>query len=151
MHKSLMGLSSAVLLLAGCVTNPDVPANAGATAGLAGSSWSFVSFQSMDDAQGTTAPVAGKVYTLDFGTDGRLAMQLDCNRGNANYSEGPISETGGALTIGPIASTRALCPPPDMGELLAAQLPNVASYTMRDGHLFLALKLDGGIFEFSRQ
>ncbi|MXO59098.1 META domain-containing protein [Altererythrobacter salegens] len=144
-HFAIAVAAVSALGLAGCATTPD----GGAAEGLAGTSWKLVSFQSMDDAQGATKPAAGKDYTLAFGTDGRAAMQLDCNRGSANYSVGNTSATGGSLTFGPAAVTRALCPPPDMGEMLAARLSDVASYTMRDGHLFLALKLDGGIFEFS--
>lgn len=149
MQKLAMGISSAVLLLCGCAAYQGEPASTASATGLTGSNWSLVSFQSMDDAQGTTTPAEGKSYTLAFGTDGRVAMQLDCNRGTANFSEANASSTGGSLSFGPIASTRAFCPPPDMGELLVAQLPNVASYTLRDGHLFLALKMDGGIFEFA--
>jgi heat shock protein HslJ len=75
-------------------------------------------------------------------------MQLDCNRGRATYTAAP-SGGGGTLSIGPVASTRALCPQPDIGQTLAARLPDVASYTLRGGHLFLALKMDGGIFELA--
>ena len=49
------------------------------------------------------------------------------------------------------SDTCALRPPPGMGEVLARRLPDVASYTLRNGHLFLALKMDGGIFEFARE
>lgn len=102
----------------------------------------------MDDAQGTTKPDAGRDYTLEFGADGALAMQLDCNRGRASWTATPSGE-GGSLTIGPVASTRALCAQPDMGQTMAARLPDVASYTLRGGHLFLALKMDSGIYEFA--
>jgi len=129
---------------------PTAPAPAPAPAGLATTSWKLIGFQSMDDAQGTTKPEEGRAYTLEFGADGALAMQLDCNRGRATWS-GTSSGDGGSLKIGPVASTRALCPQPDMGQMMAARLPDVVSYTRRDGHLFLALKMDSGIFEFAPQ
>lgn len=138
------------LTLAGCTTagGTDAPATATAST-LAGTDWTLVKFQSMDDAQGTTAPPPERTYTLSFGTDGALSMQLDCNRGRAQWESVPSGKEGGSLNIGPVAATRALCPQPDVGEKMARFLPDVASYTLRDGHLFLALKMDGGIFEFA--
>lgn len=146
---SAAALTAAFLALAGCTgdtaTRPPAEVPPPAASGLSGTSWKLVNFQSSDDAQGTTTPGEGRSYTLEFGADGALAMQLDCNRGRATYAAGASN----ALTIGPVASTRALCPQPDIGQTLAARLPDVASYTLRDGHLFLALKMDGGIFEFA--
>lgn len=150
-----LALSAMLLTLAGCGEAGSPPAStpppAAASAGLAKTAWTLVGFQSMDDAQGTTRPGEGRTYTLEFGADGALAMQLDCNRGRATWSGTPSGATGGSLTIGPVASTRALCPQPDIGQMMAARLPDVASYTLRDGHLFLALKMDSGIFEFAPQ
>ncbi|WP_395329078.1 META domain-containing protein [Novosphingobium sp. BL-8H] len=157
--KSLVPAAFGLMSLGGCAetaapsasTPPaTAPAPAPATTGLAATSWKLVGFQSMDDAQGTTKPGEGRTYTLEFGADGALAMQLDCNRGRSTWSAEPGGE-GGSLKIGPVASTRALCPQPDIGQMMAARLSDVASYTLRDGHLFLALKMDSGIFEFAPQ
>ena len=154
---SLMPAALALtVVLGGCGETTAPPASApppasAAAAGLASTTWTLVGFQSMDDAQGTTKPGAGRTYTLEFGADGALAMQLDCNRGRSTWSADPHGTDGGGLKIGPVASTRALCPQPDIGQMMAARLPDVASYTMRDGHLFLALKMDSGIFEFAPQ
>ena len=115
---------------------------------LAGTEWGLVSFTSMDDSQGVTRPTDGQTFTIEFGPDGTAAMQLDCNRGNASYEAAATSSTSGTITFGPVAATRALCPDPKLGDLMAAQLPNVASYIMNDGKLALSLKMDGGIFEF---
>lgn len=140
----------AVVFLSACSTHDgksatgDMDDNA-----LKGTSWKLVSFQSMDDSEGLAIPESGRVYTLQFGADGQLAMQLDCNRGSASYESVSASPTTGSLTIGPVAATRALCPPEDIGELLAQQLSYVASYMLRDNHLFLSLQMDGGIIEFS--
>lgn len=142
---------SAALSLGGCVSTTGEPAKGSiANGGLAATSWRLLSFQSMDDSQGTTK-AGNRTYLLNFNADGSLAAQLDCNRGSASWNEDISNATGGTLTIGPVTATRALCPPPSMGEMLAARLPDVASYTLRDGHLFLALKMDGGIFEFAPQ
>ncbi|WP_313441105.1 META domain-containing protein [Novosphingobium sp.] len=154
-----VALTASFASLGGCTTDKAAPPAATAPSppvALAGTSWKLVAFQSSDDAQGTTRPDEGRDYTLEFGADGALALQLDCNRGRGSYTVAPGdagttggASTGGTLTIGPIASTRALCPQPDIGQMLAARLPDVASYTLRDGHLFLALKMDSGIFEFA--
>jgi len=115
--------------------------------GLAGTSWKLISFQSMDDAQGTST-AEGREYSVTFNPDGTATGQFDCNRANSTWSGTATSTESGTLKFGPVAMTRALCPPPRFDELLGAQLPNVTSYILRDGHLFLALKMDGGIFEF---
>ncbi|TCM17115.1 heat shock protein HslJ [Novosphingobium sp. PhB165] len=143
-----------VLVLGGCQTSSSSdttasPPAAATTAGLASTKWQLVGFQSMDDAQGTTKPGEGRVYTLEFGADGALAMQLDCNRGRTSWTTRDSGPEGGTLVIGPIATTRAMCEQPDIGQMMSARLSEVASYTLRNGHLFLALKMDSGIFEFA--
>lgn len=140
----------AIPLASSCAAVPVEPAQgSAANKGLASTKWTLVAFQSMDDSQGTTRPEAGKTYTLDFNADGTLAVQLDCNRGRGTWSPGFENATRGTLTIGPIASTRMACPPPSLGDKLGMWLSDVRSYTLRDGHLFLALKMDGGIIEFA--
>jgi len=47
-----------------------------------------------------------------------------------------------------MALTRAACPPGSMHDHLARQWPNIRSYLIRDGRLYLALMADGGIYEF---
>jgi putative lipoprotein len=41
-----------------------------------------------------------------------------------------------------------MCPPGSLHDQLVKQLPYVRSYVMRDGHLYLSLMADGGIYEF---
>lgn len=132
-----------VAFAVGCTT-ADVPANGS----LEGTEWDLSAFISMDDAIGRIEPGPDQSLSIEFGADGRAAMQLDCNRGTASYSTTETRPTGGELSFGPIAATRAMCPNPRLSDLMAAQLPNVVSYSLRDGNLSLALKMDGGIFEF---
>ncbi|WP_198045940.1 META domain-containing protein [Novosphingobium aquimarinum] len=145
--------AAALLALAGCAAGGTVPDAAGGSAigpmNLAGTSWQLVEFQSMDDAQGTRRPASDRTVTATFAEDGKLVLKLDCNRGTATWSAGPHHATGSGLAIGPVASTRAMCPEPSMGGFVARTLPDVASYVLRDGKLYLALKMDGGIFEFA--
>ena len=122
-------------------------AGASEVVGLSGTRWRLVEFESMDDATGTTRPEDPADYTLAFDADGTVAMRLDCNRGTGPWSATP-GETGqtGSLTIGPLAVTRALCPPPSMGEQIARDMDYVRGYMLRDGRLSLSLMADGGIY-----
>lgn len=123
------------------------PAESSEVVGLSGTQWRLVEFQSMDDAVGTTRPEDPSAYTLAFNADGTVAMRLDCNRGTGPWSATP-GETGqtGSLTIGPLGVTRALCPPPSMGEQIARDMDYVRGYMLRDGQLSLSLMADGGIY-----
>lgn len=131
------------LALGACQPKSESTASSGppSSGGLAGTSWRLVEIQSMDDAQGKSRPDDPAKYTLSFGADGRLAARLDCNRGNGPWQ----SESAGSLRIGPLAVTRALCPPPSLGGRLARDLDYVRTYTLRNGRLYLSLMADGGI------
>ena len=107
---------------------------------LAGTSWRLVSFQSMDDAQGTRRPTDPSRYTLLFGADGRVRMRLDCNRAFGSWSAEPSKDpSSGGLRFGPLAATRAICSPPSLGEFVGAQSAYVRSYLLKDGRLHLSL------------
>jgi len=41
-----------------------------------------------------------------------------------------------------------MCPPGSLHDQIVKQWPHLRSYVMRDGHLFLSLMADGGIYEF---
>lgn len=111
-------------------------------AGLGGTSWRLVKFQGGDET--TLRPDDPAMYTIAFGTDGRLSARIDCNRGMGTWqsSEPP------RLEFGPLALTRAMCPPGSLHDHMVRQWPYVRSYVMKDGHLFLSLMADGGIYEF---
>ncbi len=114
---------------------------------LAGTSWRLVEFQSMDDTQGTTRPADPSLYTMQFKADGTVVMRLNCNRANGTWSAEPAGDgKSGRLEFGPLAMTRALCPPPSMGESIAAHTGYIRSYLLQDGRLFLSLMADGGIY-----
>jgi para-nitrobenzyl esterase len=83
-------------------------------------------------------------YTITFGNDGRVSARIDCNRGSGTWkSSGPNQ-----LQFGPMATTRAMCPPGSLYDRITKDWEFVRSYTIKDGHLFLALMADGGIYEF---
>lgn len=112
---------------------------------LAGTSWQLVRFEGGDDT--ILTPDEGLKYTLAFAADGTLTARIDCNRGRGTWtSSGPNQ-----LQFGPLALTRALCLPPSMHDHIVKQWPNIGSYVIKDGHLFLSLVKDGGIYEFAPQ
>ena len=114
---------------------------------LAGTRWRLVEFQSMDDRQGTTRPHDASLYTMQLDADGRVRMQLNCNRAQGEWSAEPAADrSSGRFRFGPLAATRALCPPPSMDETIVAQAPYVRGYLLKDGRLHLSLMADGGIF-----
>lgn len=123
-------------------TTPEPTLAETADGGLGGTSWRLVQIMSMDDS--TAVPDDPSSYTIEFGADGTVGMQIDCNRGTGSWT----SESDSGLQFGPIASTRALCPPESLHDTYLAQFEWVRSYVMRDGHLFLATMADGAIIEF---
>jgi len=109
---------------------------------LAGTSWRLVKIMGMDDS--VDEPEDRSLYTLEFGADGHAAMRADCNRGFGSWT----SESPGQLQFGPVAGTRAMCPPESISDKYLAQFQWVRSYVLKDGHLFLATMADGSIIEF---
>lgn len=109
---------------------------------LAGTSWALVRIASMDDSE--LLPAEGTAYTITFAADGRASMQVDCNRGAGPWE----SAAPGELTFGPLALTRAMCPPGSIHDQFVGQLAYVRSYVLRDGKLYLATMADGAIIEF---
>jgi heat shock protein HslJ len=115
--------------------------DAAPTRDLAGSSWRLVKIMSMDDS--VYAPDDTSKYTLDFRADSTAAILADCNRGTGTWT----SASAGQLRFGPIAATKALCPPGSLSEKYLAQFPWVRSYVLKNGHLYLATMADGSIIE----
>jgi heat shock protein HslJ len=110
---------------------------------LGGTSWQLVKFQGSDDT--TLTPDDGAQYTIAFDADGTLVARVDCNRGRGTWrSSGPSQ-----LELGPLALTRAACPPESLHDRIVKHWPYVRSYILKDGHLFLSLMADGGIYEFA--
>jgi para-nitrobenzyl esterase len=109
---------------------------------LSGTSWQLVRIQSMDDK--VARPTDRSKYTMTFGADGRVNMLVDCNHGSGTWTSAEASQ----LVFGPMAMTRAMCPPGSLHDRIVKDMPYVRSYVIKDGHLFLSLMADGGIYEF---
>ena len=113
-----------------------------AVAALGGTSWQLVKFQGGDGA--VLTPDDRSKYTLAFAADGVVNARIDCNRGRGGWKSAGPSQ----IEFGPMAITRAMCPPGSLHDQIVKQLPHVRSYVMKDGRLFLSLMADGGIYEF---
>ena len=109
---------------------------------LQGTSWQLVKFQGGDGA--TLTPDDRAKYTIEFGAGGRLTVRIDCNRGSGTWKSAEPSR----LELGPLALTRAKCPAGSLHDHIVKQWANIRSYVLKDGHLFLSLMADGGIYEF---
>lgn len=119
------------------------PASAGAArTSLAGTAWQLVKFQGSDDK--TLTPDDRSKYTVAFGTDGAVSARFDSNRGRGKWT----SPDGVQLELGPLELTRAMCPQGSLHDRLVKDWSYVRSYVIKDGHLFLSLMADGGIYEF---
>lgn len=117
--------------------------------GLSGTSWQLLNIGAMADGQATITVEQSERYTLHFLADGRLALRMDCNRGNGSWQATPTSGDSGQLSFGTIASTRMFCPPPSLDSKIAHDLGLVRSYRLRDGHLLLSPAADGPILEWA--
>ena len=133
-----VSLAVALLLLAACRVTSMPPPSA---ANLGGTSWQLVKFQGSDDS--TLTPDDKAKYTIEFATDGGLAARIDCNRGRGTWKS-----SGANLELGALALTRAMCPPGSLHDRIVKDWSLVRSYVIKQGHLFLALMADGGIYEF---
>ncbi|RJG05719.1 META domain-containing protein [Noviherbaspirillum cavernae] len=130
-----MVMAALVLVVTACATP---------SGNLGGTSWQLVKFQGGDDT--TLIPDDKAKYTVTFGSDGRVSARIDCNRGVGTWeSAGPNQ-----LQFGPLALTRAMCAPGSLHDRIAKDWPYVRSYVIKDGHLFLSLMADAGIYEFER-
>ena len=125
-----------VLLLTACASAPPGPPP------LGGTSWQLVKFQGGDGK--ILTPDDKATYTLSFGSNGALTARIDCNRGRGSWtSTGP-----GQVRLSLLALTRAMCPSGSMYDQVVRQSSYVRAYTVKNGHLYLSLMADGGIYEF---
>jgi hypothetical protein len=84
---------------------------------------------------------------MTLNADGSVSMDLDCNRATGTWTV-EFAEGGdnGSLSLGPLAGTRALCPPPSMDERITNDAQWVRGFLLRDGNLYLSLMAVGGIY-----
>jgi len=121
---------------------PTLGASLVAAQSLAGTSWQLVRFESGDGT--VLTPDDPTKYTIELDANGGVAARIDCNRGRGTWTSSGANQ----IQFGPLALTRAQCPPGSMHDQIVRQWGNIRSYVMQNGHLFLSLMADGGIYEF---
>ncbi|MEI7446344.1 MAG: META domain-containing protein, partial [Burkholderiales bacterium] len=97
----------------------------------AGSSWYWLGTTT---AAGLVSPGDPGSFNVEFLDGGQLAAQLDCNTGGAAWSQ-----SGTALTIGPVRSTRKACPNASEADRFGQQLSMVKGARLSMGLLELSL------------
>jgi len=138
-HRSVLAAWAVVMSVASTLAAQTVPS---APPRLDGTSWQLVKFQGGDGR--ILTPDDRAKYTLEFVAGGNLSARIDCNRGRGSWK----SSGAGQVELGPLALTRALCAPGSLHDQIVKQFGNIRSYVVKDGHLFLSLMADGGIYEF---
>jgi len=83
-----------------------------APADLGGTSWQLVKFEGGDGT--ILIPDEKAEYTIAFASDGRVNVRIDCNRGLGTWKSAMPSQ----LEFGPLALTRAMCPPAPLNDRL---------------------------------
>src|SRR3712207_525246 len=111
---------------------------------LRGTSWRWVGVTSPVETLTVAEP---ERYTLAFTDGDRIALRADCNRGSAPVA----SPSPGALSVGPMAMTRALCPPGSLSDRFARDVSRAVRYAVRGGELHLELPTDSGVLRFTRE
>jgi len=148
--QTLSRPAACLLLTASSVFAAQTPPDASLPDALTNTHWYLVDFLSMDDAQGRTKNTRPLAYTLMLGDDGRATLRLDCNRAQGNWTARSADEGSiGSFGLGPLASTRALCPDDTFGPMLTRDAPYLRGYRVDGGRLHLTLMADGGIYTWA--
>ncbi|MFI5371957.1 MAG: META domain-containing protein [Candidatus Eisenbacteria bacterium] len=137
---------SVVLCATGCAHHP-VPASGTASSDVAGSAhpligvpWTWVRTVTQVEV---IAPSDPTDYTFELGTDGRVSVRADCNRGSGAYTlDGP------ALHFGPMAMTLMACPPGSLDGQFLKQLGGAAHTFWQGDTLMIDLVADSGTMRF---
>ena len=108
---------------------------------LSGTAWQLVKFQGPDER--TFAPDDKSKYTISFGTDGRVRIRVDCNRGSSTWK----ATAKGELLFGSWSRTSAKCGPGSLHDQIVTEGAAVRNFAIKDGHLFLSGMQGGGYYE----
>ena len=108
---------------------------------LSGTSWQLVKFRGPDER--TFTPDDRSKYTIKFGTNGRVTVRVDCNRGNSTWKV----TANGELKFGSRSRTSAKCAPGSLNDQIVTEGAAVRNFSIKDGHLFLSGMEAGGYYE----
>lgn len=108
---------------------------------LSGTSWQLVKFQGPDER--TFAPDDKSKYTITFGSNGRVTVRVDCNRGNSTWK----ATAKGELQFGSWSRTSVKCGAGSLHDQIVTEGAAVTKFWLKDGHLFLSGMESGGYYE----
>src|SRR5687767_15764889 len=101
--RELLSFGS-VVVVATCLTSVVVQAQkSSGSSALSGTSWQLVKFQGPDER--TFSPDDKSKYTITFGSNGRVTIRVDCNRGSSTWK----ATAKGELQFGSWSRTTAKC------------------------------------------
>jgi heat shock protein HslJ len=138
-------LASLALISLGACTAPQTTSQ---SASLAGSSWTLLAYRPASGSE--IRPAQPDRYQLHFQADGRLAAQIDCNRGSGSWQATPTGAAQGSVHLGPLALTRMMCPPGALSARLPADIDAIQSYRLADGQLQLDVSGNAGSYLWQR-
>ena len=149
------GLAAALLLVAlavpGDAIGSDAKGSAQADAAaealppdVLDTTWEWIWFGSGAEEFDVEAP---ERYTVAFSADGKVAIQVDCNRGVATYELGP----DGTIELSPIGVTMMLCEDDQLGDRFVKSLEQVRLHFEKDGDFVLEAPISSGTLRFRRQ
>jgi heat shock protein HslJ len=128
-------------VLPGRVNAPPPPISAPGSGLLTNTPWSWQGTQTKDGAR--VVPDAPERYTIEFQPGGRVNVRADCNRGSASYL---LNDT--ALSFGPIALTKMMCPSGSRDAEFLKGLGAVTSQATDGSDLVLTLGAGAGTMRF---
>ncbi len=141
-----MGASVRMLVLSALCAwvAADARADVNVPPSLAATRWQLVQVIGLDDQ--LTVPDEAWRYSVEFDATGRAFVHADCTQVMTTWT----SAAAGHLQFGAFATTRAACAAGSLAPRALRELPNVRTYSIRDGHLYLAsLDETAAIWEFS--
>ena len=134
--------SASVAIVAICITSILVQAQkSSGSSALSGTSWQLVKFQGPDER--TFSPDDKSKYTITFGSNGRVTIRVDCNRGSSTWK----ATAKGELQFGSWSRTTAKCGAGSLHDQIVTEGAAVRNFVIKDGHLFLSGMAAGGYYE----
>jgi heat shock protein HslJ len=110
--------------------------------GIVGTVWQWVKTRYNDGAT-LTRPADNAGYTLQLNPDGTVEVRADCNRAGGSFTM-----DGTKLSITITHKTLAACPEGSLEDPFIRDLNRTDGFLIKNGKLFLDLKLDTGTMEF---
>lgn len=141
MKKFLVWAVTAILV-AGCSTKDEHSQSKDGSAAVAADTigrgpWHWIATVTSTERVTCDNP---DTYALTFLPDSTVRLLIDCNRGS-----GPYHIDGHDIRIGPLATTRMMCPPGSMDAAFAANINSVQAWSHNADTLQLQMQTGGSM------